>query len=118
MIAITGRKAGDCTGGFAGARDGRSCNLSGRNHLLDVRVIIVIRDISRRATVEIWTLGLFRAGAPRPNHPGSDTFRFQTSRYILHSRSNPNLAFDATVWAYRGFYVPGICEFPDVSSDS
>jgi len=63
------------------------------------------------AAVHISTPGLSRAGTLHPNHPGSDTLGFQTSRYILRVRSNPNLWFDATVWAYRRFYALGICKF-------
>lgn len=94
------------------ALDGCSCNLDERNRLLDVRVIIVIRDISRRGSRNLDPRYIPRLGILRPNYPGSDTIGFQTSRYILRIRSNPNLPPDATVWAYRGFYVPGICKFP------
>lgn len=89
-----------------------NCNSEERNHLLDVRVIIVICDISRSGSPKFGPSVYSRAGTLRPNHSGSDTLGFQTSRYILRIRSNPNLPSDATVWAYRGFYVLAVCKFP------
>lgn len=106
------KSAGDCIGGFAGARDGRSCNLSGRNHLLDVGVIIVIRDISRRATVEIWTLGLFRAGTPRPNHPGITCSDFKRAGIFCPANRIRTLRSTRRCGLTEGFMCPVFVNFP------
>jgi len=67
MIAITGRKAPLMVpDDFAGARGGSGYNSNGRNHSLDVRVIIVIRDIFRSATVEILDPYSIPRGNPTP----------------------------------------------------
>lgn len=84
---------------------------------LDVRVIIVICDISRRGGRSLDDPGLSRTGGtPRPNHSGRDTLEFQTSRYILPGRSNPKLVpcslRDGVGLQRRVLCAPGICEFP------
>lgn len=98
------------------SRGGRVCNSARRNHLLDVRVITVIRDIS---TAETRTLDLSAVRAAEII-PGCDTLGFQTSRYILPlDRSNPKLPLATQrdgVGLQRGFMCPALANSPTLAA--
>lgn len=111
MITIAGRKAVTIPVVLqVPAFDGCSCNSDERNRLLDVRVIIVIRDISRRSSPNLGPRFIPR-GNPTPKSFWERHARISNEQVYFVRPIESELSVRRDGVGLRRFYLLCVCKF-------